>query len=56
MPIVIECIENTTFKIQVWIMKISYKLYTHKTKEHKILEAQKLGSSKLLKPKQQTKP
>jgi len=46
-PIVIEFIENTNFKIQMWIMKITYKLYTHKTtREHKILKAQKLGSSK----------
>jgi hypothetical protein len=56
MPIVIEFIENTNFKIQMWIMKIAYKLYTYKTREHKILKAQKSGNSKLLKPKQQTKP
>jgi hypothetical protein len=37
-------------------MKISRKLYTYKTKEHKILKAQKIRKLKILKPKQQIKP
>jgi hypothetical protein len=56
MPIVIEFIENTNFKIQMWIMKITHKLYIHKTKKQKLLKAQKIRQLKMLKPKQQTKP
>jgi hypothetical protein len=51
MPIVVEFIENIHFKIQMWIMKITYKLYIHKTQR-----PQNIKSSKMLKPKQQTKP
>jgi hypothetical protein len=56
MLIVIKCIENINFKIQMWIMKITYKLYTHKTRENKIWKAQKTIELKMLKPKQQTEP
>jgi hypothetical protein len=35
-------------------MKITYKLYTHKTREHKLVKAQKIKELKMLKPKQQT--
>ncbi len=56
MPIIIEFIENTKFKIQMWIMKIAYKFYTHKPREQKLLIVQKIRKFKMLKPKQQTKP
>jgi hypothetical protein len=39
MTIIIEFIGNTNFNIQMWIKKNSCKLYTHKTKNHKILKA-----------------
>jgi hypothetical protein len=35
------------------IMKVPYKLHTHKTREHKLLKAQKIKELKMLKPKQQ---
>jgi hypothetical protein len=38
MSIIIELIVNTKFEIQMWIMKISCKLDTHKTKQHKLLK------------------
>jgi hypothetical protein len=42
MPIVVEFIENTNFEIQLWIMNITYKLYTHKkTRKHKLLKSLK---------------
>jgi hypothetical protein len=41
MSIIIESIENTKFKIQMWIMKITYKFYTHKTREQKLLKSSK---------------
>ncbi len=56
MPIVIQFIENTNLKIQMRIMKIPYKLYTHKTREHKLLKAQEIKELKTLKPKQQIEP
>jgi hypothetical protein len=37
-------------------MKITNKLYTHKTRKHKIIKAQQIKEVKMLKPKQQTKP
>jgi hypothetical protein len=40
MPIIIEFIENSNLKIQMWIMKITYKFYTHKTKKQKLLKVQ----------------
>jgi hypothetical protein len=40
MPIVVEFIENTNFKIQIWIMKITYKLDSDKTRKQKWLKAQ----------------
>jgi hypothetical protein len=40
MPIIIEFIENTNSKIQMWILKITYKLCIHKTKKHKLLKVQ----------------
>jgi len=46
MTIVIEFIGNTNFNIQMWIIKISCKHYTHKTKDHKILKPEKSNSSK----------
>jgi hypothetical protein len=47
MPIVTEYIENTNLKIQ---------MYTHKTREHKLLKAQKIKELKMLKLKQQIEP
>jgi hypothetical protein len=44
MSIVVKLIKNTYFKIQIWVIKISCKLYTHKIRE-----------LKMLKPKQQIK-
>jgi hypothetical protein len=42
MSIVIEFIANTNYEIQIWIIKTCCcKLYTHKTKEHKILKKPK---------------
>jgi phage anti-repressor protein len=55
MPIVIEFTENTRFKIQVWIMKITNKLYTHKTKKHKIIKIQKIKEVKMLNPNNKQK-
>jgi hypothetical protein len=51
MPIIIEFIVNTKFEIQMWIMKISCKLNTHKTKKHKILKALKIKELKMVKQK-----
>jgi len=48
MPIVIEFIGNTNFKIQMWIMKNSCKFYIHKTRKHKILKNQKIKKLKML--------
>jgi hypothetical protein len=57
MSIVIEFIANTNYEIQIWIIKIYLKLYNNKTREHKILKAQKIKEIiTLLKPKRQTKP
>jgi hypothetical protein len=55
MSIVIEFIANTNYEIQIWIVKTCGKIYTHKTKEHRILEAQKIRELKMLKPKRQIK-
>jgi len=33
MPIVIELIGNTNFKIQMWIIQINYKIYIHKIRK-----------------------
>jgi len=41
MSIAIEFIANTNYEIQIWVIKTCYKLYTHKTREHKILKTQK---------------
>jgi hypothetical protein len=41
MPTIIEFIENNNFKIQMWIMKITCKLYNHITRKEKILKTQK---------------
>jgi len=47
MSIVIEFIPNTNYEIQIWIIKTCCcKLYTHKTKEHKILKTQKVQNAK----------
>jgi hypothetical protein len=51
MPIIIELVENTKFKIQMWIMKITYKFYIHKTREHKLLKVQIIRQFKMLKTK-----
>jgi len=56
MSIVIEFIANTNNEIQIWIIKIYLKLYSNKTRESKILKAQKIKEITLLKPKRQTKP
>jgi hypothetical protein len=48
MPIVIEFIGNTNFKIEMWIMKISCKFYIHKTRKHKILKNRKIKKLKML--------
>jgi len=45
MPTIIEFIENTNFKIQMWIMKITCKLYNHITRKDKILKTQKKSES-----------
>jgi hypothetical protein len=57
MSSVIEFIANTNYEIQIWRIKIYLKLYSNKTREHKILKAQKIIEIiTLLKPKRQTKP
>lgn len=48
---VIEFIANTNNEIQIWVIKTCYKLYTHKTREHRILKTQMLKMLKMLKPK-----
>jgi hypothetical protein len=55
MSIVIEFIANTNYEIQIWIIKTCGKIYTHKTKEHRILEAQKIRGLKMLKLERQIK-
>jgi hypothetical protein len=57
MSIVIEFIANTNYEIQIWRIKIYLKLYSKKTRKHKILKAQRIKEIiTLLKPKRQTKP
>jgi hypothetical protein len=56
MSIVIEFIEYTNYKIQIWRIKTCCKLYTHKIREHKILKAHKIRELKMLKLKRQKKP
>jgi hypothetical protein len=51
MLFVIEFIANTKNEIQIWIIKTFGKIYIHQTKEHKILEAQKIRELKMLKPR-----
>jgi hypothetical protein len=54
MSIFIEIIANTNYESQVWVIKTCYKLYTQKTREHKILKTQKIKMLKMLKPKKNT--
>jgi hypothetical protein len=56
MSIVIEYTTNTNYEIQIWIIKIYYKLCIHKIREQKIWKAQKIKKFKILKPKRQIKP
>jgi len=41
MPIIIEFIENTKFKIQIWIMKSTYNFYIHKNHRTQIIKGSK---------------
>jgi hypothetical protein len=50
MPTIIEFMKNTNLKIQMWIMKITWKLYVHKTRKDKILKAQNVKTQATNKP------
>jgi hypothetical protein len=41
MPIIIEFIENNKFRIQIWIMKITYNFYIHKNHRTQIIKSSK---------------
>jgi hypothetical protein len=57
MPTIIEFIKNTNFKIQMWIMKITCKLYNHITRKDKTLKTQKKSeSSKCWNPSNKLNP